>query len=296
MLEFFEFYNNIKMVFENPQNYKKFLEKLSYPLKGFPWWNESKYDAFALYHIVKSGFMRLVWHACTKAVSPFRKHIPLKAKVYKSLSWELYSNCYKLKVFPGVSKLFERYKNALSALESEKSFCDVIFGNPHESNQDSADKIVIKRFKRSKDGFVMLPIYVCFDLAVEKIGEIEVGDKRYYTENYIFPVGYRAVRLIICNFQELERFVCTIERGEDGPNFVVSGDGSRHVGRSPAEAWKQALCGREFDISLITEKSGYDLFGFNTHQVAYLIQGLPFICTCTGYVPKMIVEEPEIYE
>lgn len=295
LLEFMEFYVDIKKLCEEPQRFKRFTEKLSYPLKGFPWWNDLRYDVFILCYIAKSGFLRLAWHACKKPSSPFRGNITLKSKVNKSFSWELYSNLFKLKVFPGVNRLYKRYKAALSSLDNDESFGDIIFAkNPEDAPPPKQNSVVINRLNRNKNGLVTFPIYGSFDFAIERIGKIEIGNENYYSENYIFPVGYRSVRLIINNFAEMKRFVCTIERGESGPEFVVAGDDCKYTGQTPTEPWKQALRECGFYDSLIAEQIGYELYGLNDPSVTYLIQKLPYVCACTGYKHKDIVEEPEI--
>ena len=294
LLEFMEFYSNVKKLCEEPLRFKRFTEKLSYPLKDFDWWNDSKYDIFALCYIAKSGFLRLTWHSCTKPSSPFFEKSNLKTKVSKSFSWELYSNFFKLKLFPGVCRLYKRYKTAFSSLNDEESFGDIIFAKKPEDAPPEPDSVVIDRLNRNKQGLVTFPIYGSFDFAVERIGKIEIGNERYHSENYVFPVGYRSVRLITNNFMEMKRFVCTIERGKDGPEFVVDGDDCKYSGNTPTEPWRDALCRCGFDSSLITEQAGYELFGLNNPSITYLIQRLPYVCTCTGYKQKKIVEEPEI--
>lgn len=307
LYESFSFISNVERIVNDLQKFNRFMSFLTYPMEECSWWNDPKYDAYIVRDIAKTGLLYLALHAYVDPSSPFFGKFDVKVKFKESVPNEVYAFLYERKMFPAILKLASRYKAACARVDkgsvadalSDGCFCPVqeLFSIPLKSLPDpktlpgyDPNIVVIPKLPRNNKGAIEYPVRVSFDLTLVQPGRIEVGDERYHTEDYIYPVGYKSVRTIVSDFSEFKQVTCLIIRGATGPSFVVKEDDCYHVGPTPVEPWRYILYECGYSKSVITEKTGYDLFGLNDPSVIYLLQTLQYLDTCKKYIHKNITE------
>lgn len=131
-------------------------------------------------------------------------------------------------------------------------------------------------------------------LVLKKLGSMERTTPAYHTRSLLFPVRYVAQRIL-----DGSTYVCSIARGVNDPEFVITCN--KHTSRSSSirGAWYQLLVDlqhtptRNALITKLDESDALAMFGLSNATVLSLLQDLPGISMCTAYVMrKAVVDEP----
>ncbi|KXZ51594.1 hypothetical protein GPECTOR_12g558 [Gonium pectorale] len=137
-------------------------------------------------------------------------------------------------------------------------------------------------------GTVTLPLTLGPKLQVLALGEIIWLSRWFHDEKYIYPVGYKAVRLMASGASggREVRHVMEVLASEDGvrPVFSITPEGRPAVTADTATRAMRALFeddalarGRAF------AKTGVDLFGLSLPRVAALVRALPGADRCERF-------------
>ncbi|KAI8998226.1 F/Y rich C-terminus-domain-containing protein [Gaertneriomyces semiglobifer] len=147
-----------------------------------------------------------------------------------------------------------------------------------------------------ESGKPILPVTIGI-ITVHQLGTVVWDRKGYYNDRYIFPVGYTSTRSYasMIHLGQTTNYTCSVGEGPDGPRFYVTpADAPDRVaeGSTPTGAWTvivkavNALRGKEQTSTV----SGPDYFGFSHPTISKLIQDLPDVDKCEGYIWQQFEE------
>jgi len=146
---------------------------------------------------------------------------------------------------------------------------------------------------RDNEGNIIFPIRVGNLLSIIDLGRVVYDREAFHSDKYIWPVGFKSVRIFQSAIDPEERalYTCEILDGGDKPLFRVtpSDDPENYVeAASASSAWKTIL-NRINEAKPAADKrasvsvSGPEYFGFGVPTVAELIAQLPDADKCIHY-------------
>jgi len=162
---------------------------------------------------------------------------------------------------------------------------------------------LLHRVQRNGDGSPRMPLQLGV-LTVENLGVIEYERPGFHTERTLYPIGYRSLRcyLSLVNPDTQCNYVCeVVDDGDVTPKFRVScsddPDVFTFLGESPSAAWGQVMVGIRERMPEPRRRqrvnvSGPEYFGFAHVIVQELLQGLPNVDKCVGFVPRVFRRAP----
>ncbi|GAA5854516.1 hypothetical protein JCM8547_004871 [Rhodosporidiobolus lusitaniae] len=151
---------------------------------------------------------------------------------------------------------------------------------------------------RNADGTPTLPVQVGM-VTVQKLGSV-VNRENWFTERYIFPVGYESTRKYssMIDPNSTVEYTCRVVQSDHGdPRFELHPSDQPGVvitGGTPTYPWTQVLRAamkirnRQHSGGV----SGPDYFAFSSNTVKAMIQELPGAKKVDGYVWQNFVEDP----
>ena len=129
-------------------------------------------------------------------------------------------------------------------------------------------------------------------ISIESLGEIPESPEKFHDKNYIYPPGFRSVKMYNLKNKGKTKFISEIlnVQGELKFQVTVEGMAKPFVGNKTSSVWKSALSRGKKNISV----SGPEYFGLSIPFVRKLIQELPNANLCSKYVRINFVSNNEL--
>ena len=157
--------------------------------------------------------------------------------------------------------------------------------------------------RRGADGRPVMPIVLTPSQYVLSLGRVVHDRPNFHSNNYIWPAGYRSVRMFFSAKNPSNRVSWTCEIldvGEEAPEFRLTPEddrGNTIVGHTATAVWSEVL-------KLVKEKrvdseksmgniSGPEYFGFSHPTIARLLEELPDAQKCTRYKFQYVGKTPD---
>jgi hypothetical protein len=157
--------------------------------------------------------------------------------------------------------------------------------------------------RRGADGRPVMPIVLTPSQYVLSLGRVVHDRPNFHSNNYIWPAGYRSVRMFFSAKNPSNRVSWTCEIldvGEEAPEFRLTPEddrGNTIVGHTATAVWSEVL-------KLVKEKrvdsersmgniSGPEYFGFSHPTIARLLEELPDAQKCSRYKFQYVGKTPD---
>ena len=171
---------------------------------------------------------------------------------------------------PVLAQIYDRQKRE-DPLSLTKRLASIVasYSNDDDVPEFESDNLIIN-----------LPVKLSNTFRLVNLGTI-VNEPRYATTDRIYPAGYRAETMFssLSGEDKQDVYACIVERGENGPIFVVESFGRRFDGETPDDVWDQIFeAVRKAGGPAVMPtywKVGHEMFGFDFPIVARFIQQLP---------------------
>ncbi|KAG0049691.1 hypothetical protein BGZ83_005495 [Gryganskiella cystojenkinii] len=155
----------------------------------------------------------------------------------------------------------------------------------------------VQTLEKDENGNIKLPVTIGI-ITIMSIGHVVYDREAFHNERYIWPVGYKMSRsynsMIDPNNQTV--YTCSVIDDGDAPKFQIDAEDQPDkpiIAGTATGAWthvvKAANGIRKRDHS--NSASGPDYFGFSNPTIAKMIQDLPNVEKCPGYIMQKF-EEP----
>ncbi|GJJ69439.1 hypothetical protein EMPS_01785 [Entomortierella parvispora] len=164
-------------------------------------------------------------------------------------------------------------------------------------NLNKVRKVMV--LDKDENGNIKLPVTVGI-ITVMSIGHVVYDREAFHNDRYIWPVGYKMSRSYNSMIDPHQQtvYTCSVIDDGDAPKFQIDAEdqpGKPIIAGTATGAWthivKAANHIRRRDHS--NSASGPDYFGFSNPTIAKMIQDLPNVDKCTGYIMQKF-EEPSI--
>ena len=157
--------------------------------------------------------------------------------------------------------------------------------------------------RRGADGRPVMPIVLTPSQYVISLGRVVHDRAGFHSPNYIWPAGYRSVRMFFSAKNPSNRVSWTCEIldvGSDSPEFRLTPEddrGNTLVGTTATAVWSEVL-------KLVKQKrvdseksmgniSGPEYFGFSHPTIARLLEELPGAQKCPHYKFQFVGKTPD---
>lgn len=152
----------------------------------------------------------------------------------------------------------------------------------------------LKELKRDACGQLAMPVGPISGVTIECLGAVH-NKNDFVSQQYILPVGFKSSRMYprLDNLDERTRWEQKITKSPKGePQFTLTAEEGCEpiVAKSATAAWaevlKRAKAAREArgEVPKKTAISGPEFFGYSLPHVRLMIESLPRVSECKGYV------------